>query len=172
MRRTQRQTLEPQQLQRAMDFRHQRLHFEDIARLLQAPFFTVARVLSHLGLWRLRNLDPKPPMQRYKWERPGDLIRIDDKSLARFQKVGHRITGDRQLGRSSEVGYDMVNIAVDHTTRLPYIEMLANEKKPTLISILSRALALFNGQGTECRRVMTDNGPVCVSKAFAKACLD
>ena len=91
MRRTQRRTLDPQQLQQAVDLRHQRLHLRHIARLLQAPFSTVARALSRLGLGRLRNLDPKPLVQRYEWERPGDLIHIDIKSLARFRWVGHRI---------------------------------------------------------------------------------
>jgi hypothetical protein len=45
-------------------------------------------------------------MQRYQWERPGDLMHIDIKLLARIQKVGHRITGDRQQGRSYGVGYN------------------------------------------------------------------
>ena len=58
VRRTQRRTLDPQQLQQAVDLRHQRLHLRPIARLLQAPFSTVARALSRLGLSRLRNLDP------------------------------------------------------------------------------------------------------------------
>ncbi|WP_411869117.1 integrase core domain-containing protein, partial [Vulcanococcus limneticus] len=31
-------------------------------------------------------------------------------------------------------------------------------------------LAWFNAQGIECQRVMSDNGPAYVSKAFAKAC--
>ena len=39
-----------------------------------------------------------------------------------------------------------------------------------MIGFLSRAVAWFNGQGIECRRVMSDNGPAYVSKAFAKAC--
>jgi len=39
-----------------------------------------------------------------------------------------------------------------------------------VIGVLSRAIAWFNGQEIECRRVMSDNGPVYVSKAFAKAC--
>jgi hypothetical protein len=64
------------------------LHLRHIARLLQAPFSTVARTLSGLGLGRLRNLEPKPPVQRYEWERPGDLIHVDVKTLARFRKVG------------------------------------------------------------------------------------
>ena len=106
VRRTQRRTLDPQQLQHAVELRHRSLHLRHIARLLHAPFSTVARSLSRLGLGSFRNLEPKPPVQRCEWEKPGDLIHIDIKSLARFRKVGHRITGDRQQGRSTGFGYD------------------------------------------------------------------
>jgi len=104
--RIRRRTLDPQRLQHAVDLRHQRLHLRHIARLLQAPFSTVTRALSRLGLGRLMNLEPKVPVQRYEWARPGDLIRIDIKSLAKSRKVGHSITGDRQQGRSYRVSYD------------------------------------------------------------------
>ena len=50
VRRTQRRTLDPQQLQRAVELRHQRLHLRHIARLLHAPFSTVARTLSRRAL--------------------------------------------------------------------------------------------------------------------------
>ena len=153
-----------------MDLRHHRLHPPHIVRLLQAPFSTVARALSRLGLGRLRNLEPKVPVQSYEWERPGDLIHIDIKSLVRFRKVGHRITGDRQRGRSYGVGYDKIHVAVDDATRLAYVEVQADEQKPTVIGFLSRAVAWFNGQVVECRRVMSDNGPAYVPKASAKAC--
>jgi hypothetical protein len=33
--------------------------------------------LNRLGLGRLRNLEPKPPVQRYERETAGDLIHID-----------------------------------------------------------------------------------------------
>jgi len=43
-----------------------------------SPLHTHATArLSQKG--RLRNLDPKPPVQSYEWERPGDLIHIDAK---------------------------------------------------------------------------------------------
>jgi len=170
VRRTQRRTLDPQQLQQAVDLRRLLLHLRHIARLLKAPFSSVAMALSRLELRRLWNLEPKPPVQRYEWEHPGDLIHTDIKSLARFRKVGHRITGDRQQGRSYGVGYDKVLVAVDDATRLAYVELLADEQKPTMIGFLSRAVAWFNAQGVECRRVMSDKGPAYVSKAFAKAC--
>jgi transposase InsO family protein len=123
-----------------------------------------------MGLGRLRNLNPKAPVQRYEWERPGDLIHIDVKSLARFRKVGHRSTGNRQEGRSYGVGYDKVQVAVDDATQLAYVEVLPDEQQGTAIGFLSRAIAWFNGQGVECRRVMSDNGSAYISKAFAKAC--
>jgi hypothetical protein len=72
----------------------------------------------------LRNLDPKPPVQSCERERPGDLIHIDVKKLARFRKVGHSIAGNRQQGRSAGVGYDRVHVAIDDATRLAYVEVL------------------------------------------------
>ncbi len=56
------------------------MHLRHIARLLRAPFSTVARTLSRLGFGRMRNLEPKPPVHWCEWERPGDLIHTDVKT--------------------------------------------------------------------------------------------
>jgi len=104
----------------------------------------------------------KPQVQRYGWERPGDLIHVDVKTLARLRKVRHRITGNRQQGRHYCVGYGKVPVAVDGATRLAFVEVLVDEKKPTLICLLSRANAWLNSQGIECRRGISDNGPTYV----------
>jgi hypothetical protein len=77
--------------------------------------------MRRLGLSRLRNLDPKPPVQRYQWEQPGDMIHVDIKQLARFNRVGHRITGDPLKGSSPGAGYEKVHVAVDDATRLSYV---------------------------------------------------
>jgi len=82
---TRRRTLDPQHLQRAVERRHQRLHLRHIAQLLAAPFSTMARILNLLWLGRLRNLEHKPPVQRYRRQTPGELIHIDVIKLARFR---------------------------------------------------------------------------------------
>jgi hypothetical protein len=43
--------------------------------------------------------------------------------------VGQRINGDRQRGRSYGVVYDMAHVAVDDTTWLVYVVVLADEQK-------------------------------------------
>jgi transposase-like protein len=152
VRRIQRRTLDPRHLQQAVELRHQRLHLRYIARLLAAPFSTLARVLSRLGPGRLRNLDPKPPVHRYELERPGDLIHIDVKKLARYRKIGHRITGSRQQGRSVGVGYDRVHGAIDDATRLVYVEVFADEQQATAIGFMSRAVAWSTARGASAFR--------------------
>ena len=129
VRRTQRRTLDPQQLQHALELRHQRCTLRRIARSLGAPLSTVGRLMKSLGLGRLRNLEPKAPVQRYQWEKPGDMIHVDTKQLARFERVGHRITGDRRQGCSRGAGYEKVHVAIDDATRLAYVEVQAGDER-------------------------------------------
>ena len=170
VRRTQRRTLDPQQLQHAVDLRHQRCTLRRIAKAVGAPLSTVGRAMKALGLGRLRNLDPKPPVQRYQWEKPGDMIHVDTKQLARFERVGHRITGDRRQGTSRGAGYEKVHVAIDDATRLAYVEVLPDEQKATTVGFLARAVGWFSQQGITCRRVLSDNGSAYRSGAWRKAC--
>jgi len=109
-------------------------------------------------------------VQCYEWMRPGDLIHIDVKPLARFHKIGHRITDDRQKGRSYGVGYDKVHVAGEEATRLAYVEVLTEEQKPTVIGFLARPVAWFTAKGIECQRGISNNGPAYLSRAITKAC--
>jgi hypothetical protein len=109
-------------------------------------------------------------VQRHQWETPGEIISVDIKQLARFERVGHRITGDPRKGSLPVAGYEKVHVAVDDATRLSYVEVLADEKEPTPVGFLSRAVAWFNGQGIECRRVRSDNCSAYKSHGWRKAC--
>src|SRR5438045_8793779 len=65
-----------------------------IARDLKRPRATVARVLRRAGLERLSKLQAPEPANRYQHRRPGDLLHLDVKKLARISGLhGHRSTG-------------------------------------------------------------------------------
>ena len=74
VRRSQRRTLDPQHLQRAVALRHERCTHRRIPRLLALPLSTAGRTLITMGLGRLKHLQPPVPMRRYQWARPGDMI--------------------------------------------------------------------------------------------------
>jgi hypothetical protein len=85
------------------------------------------------------------------------MIHVDTKQLARFERVGHRITGDRRLGSSRGAGYENAHVAIDDTTRLSYVEVLPDEKQATTVGFLLRAVAWFEDQGITCKRVLSSN---------------
>ena len=76
--------------------REYRLTAEEIATQLKLTRSTVAAWLKRRGLGRLKSLDEPAPVVRYQRQRPGELLHLDVKKLARFERVGHRITGDRR----------------------------------------------------------------------------
>ncbi|HEY0919856.1 IS481 family transposase [Devosia sp.] len=160
----------PEELVREVErMRRQRLSGPAIASRLGMATSTVGLILRRLGLNRLSRLEPKPPVVRYERERPGEMIHIDIKKLGRFEGVGHRITGDRQAGRSRRVGWDFLHVAIDDASRLAYTEILPSEGQLDATGFLERALGWFGRLGIRVERVMTDNGSAFRSKRFAKA---
>jgi transposase len=79
--------------------RRQRYTGKQIAVETGVSAATVSRILRRMGLNRLRDLEPAEPVRRYERATPGEMIHIDIKKLGRFDKVGHPITGDRDLIR-------------------------------------------------------------------------
>jgi hypothetical protein len=122
-----------------------------------------------LGMGRLRNLDPKPPVRQYQWEKPGGMIHVDTKQLARFERVGHRITGYRRQGSSRGAGYEKVHVGIDDVTRLAYVEVLADEQKATTVGFSASAVGWFSEQGISFKRVLSDNGSSYRSDEWRKA---
>jgi transposase InsO family protein len=149
--------------------REYRLTGQEIALRLKLARSTVAGHLARLGIGKLDRLDPPAPVVRYQRDRPGELVHLDVKKLARFWRTGHRITGDRR-GASDGAGYDFVHVAVDDATRLAYVEVLPDEKRTATTGFLVRALRWFRQRGIKVERIMTDNGSGYIARLFANAC--
>ncbi|WP_091737313.1 IS481 family transposase [Phenylobacterium immobile] len=149
--------------------RRQRMTGPAIARTLGMARSTVGAILRRQGLGKLAALDPKPPVIRYEHSRPGAMIHLDIKKLGRFDVAGHRVTGDRQLGRSRRAGWDFLHVCVDDASRLAYTEILSSEGQLDTTGFLERALAWLGRCGVRVERVMTDNGSAYRSKLFANA---
>jgi transposase InsO family protein len=132
---------------------------------------TVGRILTRHGLNRWRDLEPAEPVRRYERDRPGEMIHIDIKKLGRFNRVGHRITGDR-TGQSNSrgIGWEFVHVCVDDHSRLGFAEVMTDEKKASAIAFLEAAVAWYRRFNITVERVMTDNGSCYRSFAFRDAC--
>lgn len=151
--------------------RRQRHTGKQIAAELGISPATVSRILKRLGLNRINALEPAEPVHRYERAKPGEMIHIDIKKLGRFNKVGHRITGDR-TGQSSGrgVGWEYVHVAIDDHSRVAFAKIMPNEKKRSATAFLKAAVAYYASLGVKVERVMTDNGSCYKSFAFRRAC--
>ncbi|WP_047308227.1 IS481 family transposase, partial [Rhodopseudomonas palustris] len=151
--------------------RRQRLTGKQIAADLGLSPATVSRILRRLGLNRMRDLEPAEPARRYEYAHPGDMIHIDIKKLGRFDKIGHRITGDR-TGQSNSrgVGWEFVHVCIDDASRVAFSQIFADEKAVSAIAFLKAAIAYYASLGVTVRRVMTDNGSCYISTDFRNAC--
>ncbi len=156
-------------IERVVALRQARLTAEEIAQRLRLPRSTVAVHLARLGMGRLPPLHPPPPVIRYERQRPGELIHVDTKKLGRFQRSGHRVTGNRHH-RCEGAGWDYVHVCVDDASRLAFVEIHADERKYTAARFLVRAIRFFRDHRIAVERVMTDNGTAYRSRAFAKTC--
>jgi hypothetical protein len=109
---------------------------------------TVSRVLRRLGLNRIRDLEPAEPERRYERESPGEIIHIDIKKLGRFERVGHRLTGDPSgPNRSRGAGWDFVHVCIDDHSRVAFSEIKPDETADSAISFLKAAVAYYKSLG-------------------------
>jgi transposase InsO family protein len=123
---------------------------------------TVWKVLKRAGLSR----PPRPAREaanRYEWPCPGDLLHMDISEYARFQRPGHRLTGDRSSqDRRHRDGVDYVHAIVDDHSRLAYAELHPDQRATTVVAFLERALAFYARHGVTAKRLMTDNAWIYV----------
>jgi transposase InsO family protein len=153
----------------------------EIAETLSMALSTVSGILTRVGMGKLGRLGLEPA-RRYERERPGELIHIDVKKLGRIERgAGHRITGFAGRRRNPTkrdaagvdrhtVGWEYVHIAIDDCTRLAYAEVLPDEKAPTVVAFLKRAIAFYERHGITVQQLLTDNGGGYRSILHAIAC--
>jgi transposase InsO family protein len=145
-----------------------------IAGIVDMAPSTVHQVLVRQGLNRLDHLDrlTRAPIRRIEMSRPGELVHVDVKKLARIPRGG----GWRAHGRSKEhhggrarVGYAFIHSAIDGYSRLAYSEVHADERGHTAAEFWRRAERFFSEQGFRVERVLSDNGACYRSNDFHQA---
>jgi transposase InsO family protein len=162
-------------VEQVLALRRQRITGKQIATALALSPATISRILRRARLSRMRDLDPPEPVRRYERAHPGELIHIDIKKLARFDRVGHRITGDRAErstinGRSKGAGWEFVHVCIDDASRVAFSRILPDERKESAVAFLHAAVTYYQGLGVTVSRVMTDNGSCYRSAAFREVC--
>src|SRR5207302_618837 len=112
---------------------------------------------------------------RSERDRPGELVHIDVKKLARIPDGG----AWRMRGRSSNteagkkrrrIGYDFLHACIDDHSRVAYVEVHPDERGETCAAFLARAAGFYAERGVRVHAVMTDNALNYVrSQAFLDA---
>ena len=158
-------------IERIVMLRRYRLTGKHIALETGVSPATVSRVLKRAGLSRLKDIEPAAPARRYERDHPGELIHLDIKTLGRFERTGHRITGDR-TGQSNSrgVGWEHVHVCIDDASRIAFTDIMPDQKAVSAIAFLKAAVAYYKSLGITVTRVMTDNGSCYKSFAFRAAC--
>jgi len=120
----------PATCERVEALRRQRHTGEQIAAEVGVSAATISRILKRLGLNRLSALEPAEPIRRYERATPGEIVHIDIKKLGKFNRIGHRVTGERTgQSKSRGIGWEYVHLAIDDHSRLAYSEILPDEKR-------------------------------------------
>ncbi len=132
---------------------------------------TVSKVLKRAGISRPpRAL--REPANRYEWPCPGDLLHMDTSEYVRFQRPGHRVTGDRSSQqRHHHDGVDFVHAIIDDHSRLAYAEIHGDRQATTAAAFLERALRFYQSHGIVAKRLMTDNAWIYVRSSAKRQLL-
>jgi transposase InsO family protein len=138
-----------------------------LAGVLRIGRSTIWKVLRRHGISRqLRG--ERQSYRRYEWSRPGALLHIDVKRLARFEHPGHAVTGQRRE-RSRKVGWVYLHVVVDDHSRYAHVEQHPREDSETNAGCLERAIAELGELGLDpVEAVMSDNAKVYGSARFKR----
>src|SRR4029453_11798260 len=146
-----------------------RLTLKEIAAVVGISRATVGRIVTRCGWSRLHVLEVPPPSRRYERARPGELLHLDTKKLARIVRPGHRVTGDRR-DTVDGAGWQFAHMAIDDHSRVAFGEMLPDECGGTAAGFLVRTVRGLRRLGVRVSAVMTDNGSCYRSRRFRATC--
>ena len=133
---------------------------------------TVSKVLRRAGISRPATA-AREPANRYEWPCPGDLLHMDVSEYARFERPGHRVTGDRSSqDRQRRDGVDYLHAIIDDHSRLAYAEVHPDQRATTAAGFLDRALAFYASHGIAAKRLMTDNAWIYVKSRDLRQLLE
>jgi transposase InsO family protein len=144
-----------------------------IAGRLGIAHSTVHAILRRHGLSRVPKA-PREAVVRFEWPCPGDLLQMDTKRFGRFDRAGHRVTGDRHrtgAEKRARVGWEFCHSIIDDHSRIAYSELHRDEKAATVVAFTERALAFYAGLGIHPRRLQTDNAWTYTHNTAFKALL-
>jgi transposase InsO family protein len=131
-----------------------------LAGICRRPRSTIWKVLHRRGLSQRRR-SPRETYRRYEWSRPGALLHVDVARLARFERPGHAVTGDRTTTgaeKRAAVGYVYLHCVIDDHSRYAYVEQHPDQGGDTAAAVLERAIAHFAALGMKApEAVMSDN---------------
>ena len=164
-----RQPTSPELVTRVESLRRERWTGHRIAQQTGLSRATVSRILRHLKLSRMRDLEPKAPVQRYEHATAGDLLHLDIKKLGRIVRPSHRVTGDRRDSVEG-AGWEYVHVAIDDHSRIAFSAIYPDETQASVLAFLHAALAYYARLGIRFKAILTDNGPAYRSRALAEAC--
>jgi len=149
-----------------------------LAGIVGVPASTVHRVLVRHGVNRLRWMERTTGrvVRRIETDRPGELVHIDVKKLARIPPGG----GHKKLGREARtgsivhrgLGYTHVHTAIDAYSRLAYSEFAGTENTTNCVAFLNRAVVWFAERGITIERILTDNGNGYRSREWKRRCAE
>jgi transposase InsO family protein len=159
----------PEQVELVETLRRQRWTGLRIAQQTGLSCATISRILRRLKLSRMRDLEPRLPVQRYEHLRAGDMLHLDIKKLGRIAKPGHRVTGNL-ADRTRRVGWEYVHVAIDDHSRIAFSAFFPDETATSTVAFLRQALAYYAQLGIRFRALLTDNGPAYRSRLFDSIC--
>lgn len=162
-----RQTQSPKRERIIQLRRNHRLIYAEIARRTGVSAATAGRICSQAGVDKLPPLQAVPPRRRYERQTPGELLHMDMKKLARFDRPGHRLTGD-PTRFSRAPGYHALHVAIDDHSRVGFSQILPDETARSVLAFTLAALRHYRLLGVRVTGIMTDNGSAYRSKRFSK----